>query len=108
MTIIAAPLFSVGQNYATVLAAFSSLKRIGAYLNSTEKQDAPATEVVQSEKVEATKIPVITTLPPSILLRGSFGWSEKPVLENINATILVGRVTMIIGRVGSVSGTCLP
>lgn len=106
LTIIAAPLFSVGQNYATVLAAYSSLKRIQSFLNAPERVDPRSQDLSITDKREShlsDKSGELGENASSFELRGTFGWGEKKVLDSINLQIPVGRTTAVIGRVGSVS-----
>ncbi|KAH9915163.1 P-loop containing nucleoside triphosphate hydrolase protein [Epithele typhae] len=101
LTIIAAPLFSVGQNYATVLAAYSSLKRIQSFLNAPERSDlAPTIGAVQAGEEKSVSEKASHRSPSELRLTGTFGWGEKKVLENIDVHVPVGKATAVVGRVG--------
>lgn len=110
LTIIAAPLFSVGQNYGTVLAAYGSLKRIQAFLTAPERKDPHAQDLSIVDKrgsqSDSEKSGEFGESVGTYELRGTFGWGEKKVLENIDLQIPVGKTTAIIGRVGSVTHVC--
>ncbi|KAI0752923.1 P-loop containing nucleoside triphosphate hydrolase protein [Daedaleopsis nitida] len=110
LTIIAAPLFSVGQNYGTVLAAYGSLKRIQSFLNAPERvnphtQDLSIVDKRDSQSDE--KSGELGESFGSFELRGTYGWGEKKVLENIELQISVGKTTAVIGRVGTGKTTLL-
>lgn len=110
LTIITAPLFSVGQNYGTVLAAYGSLKRIQAFLTAPERKDPHAQDLSIIDKrdsqSDSEKSGEFGESVGTYELRGTFGWGEKKVLENIDLQIPVGKITAIVGRVGSVSHVC--
>ncbi|KAI0667969.1 P-loop containing nucleoside triphosphate hydrolase protein [Trametes maxima] len=112
LTIIAAPLFSVGQNYGTVLAAYGSLKRIQAFLNAPERVNPHLQEQEIDEKGDSRSDEKSVGLPvghssASYELKGTFGWGEKTVLESIDLEIPAGKTTAVIGRVGSGKTTLL-
>ena len=106
LSIVAAPLFSVGQNYATVLAAYSSLRRIQAFLNAPERVDPRTQDLSITDKRDSRlseKSGEFGIQTREYVLKGTFGWGEKKVLENIDLRVPVGKTTAVIGRVGCVS-----
>ncbi|KAH9846462.1 P-loop containing nucleoside triphosphate hydrolase protein [Lenzites betulinus] len=112
LTIIAAPLFSVGQNYGTVLAAYGSLKRIQTFLNAPECMDPHGQDPDLVEKREYQPTPddkrsEIRETDNTFQLQGTFGWGEKKVLEDISLCVPAKKTTAIIGRVGSGKTTLL-
>ncbi|TBU48077.1 P-loop containing nucleoside triphosphate hydrolase protein [Dichomitus squalens] len=110
LTIIAAPLFSVGQNYGTVLAAYGSLKRIQSFLNAPERKDPHAVDLSITDKSDSPadeKPNELGFATGTLELRGTFGWGEKKVLESIDLQIPSGKFTAVVGRVGTGKTTLL-
>ncbi|KAJ3185200.1 hypothetical protein HDU85_001248 [Gaertneriomyces sp. JEL0708] len=98
LNIIAAPLFQVGQQYGTVLAAYSSLKRIETFLRSNEKS-IDDRDVKKSEQGKSAAISI---------KNATVGWTEAtPILSNMSTEILKDKLNMIIGRVGCGKSTFL-
>lgn len=85
LDVITNPLLIVGQRYASIMAATASIKRIEDFLRKPEKED----NRINAERIEAKD--------------AAFGTSEVTLLTNVNMTIPMEKLTMIVGPVGSVS-----
>ncbi|THU98303.1 P-loop containing nucleoside triphosphate hydrolase protein [Dendrothele bispora CBS 962.96] len=122
--IITNPLYTIGQNYPRVSAAYACVKRIEKYLLSPETgsvQDASACSsdddnsllkgddvITQAVVVDSSeKTGHITTSGCVEMDRAFVGWNEKVVLKELTTRIQSNKLTMIIGRVASGKTTFL-
>ncbi|KAL8292319.1 hypothetical protein RQP46_001785 [Phenoliferia psychrophenolica] len=90
LSTISTPLFSLGQAYAGIVAAWQSLRRIEDLLLSEEKDDARRDgegDIVFS--------------------KASFGHGKTTFLHEVSTTIPCGKLSLIVGRVGSGKSTLL-
>lgn len=107
ISIIAAPLFSVGQNYGTVMAAYSSLKRIENYLLAPEtsllqpSHPKPSSKVTPSptslnegEKMGLSAAPSISASLSSTEKKGREEREKSPYTED-NAEIGEGKLVVL-------------
>jgi ATP-binding cassette subfamily C (CFTR/MRP) protein 1 len=85
LTVITDPLLIVGQRYAQIMAATASIKRIEEFLLQPEMKDTrtPAGAIVMED--------------------ASFGTPKIVLLKNVNCSMPLKKLTMIVGPVGAVS-----
>lgn len=114
ITLTTSPLSTLFQGIPVIIAAFTSLHRIEAYLASEPRQDFrlrkreqtttdrqmdDTQSSLENEAVSATSS--LTQQPAFHISNASFGWNDKVVLKNVNVTIPRGQLCMIIGPIGS-------
>lgn len=109
----AAPLSTLFQGMPTIIAAFTSLKRIEAYLAEEPRQDFRLREGEQSaqnrhaDNLQTSPKGVVVSPSTSLsepaftISDGFFGWEDKTVLKDINVTIPQGQLCMVIGPIAS-------
>ncbi|KAJ7667519.1 P-loop containing nucleoside triphosphate hydrolase protein [Mycena polygramma] len=135
LTIISASLFAIGQGLPAVTQAYVSVQRIERYLNSPEAEHQGERDPVYHDSKDIFKFPEadsavpeklrsvflhaessVSTLPaPSRVERdqtlifdgAQIAWGNKVVLTGLNASIGLGQLTMVIGRVASGKSTLL-
>ncbi|KAJ6567387.1 P-loop containing nucleoside triphosphate hydrolase protein [Mycena vulgaris] len=133
LTIISASLFVIGQGLPAVTQAYVSVQRIEKFLSSpnSERPDGHSNNLDPKDTSKANSIdqesekspPVFLHIPRSasslsIPARGEqdetlvfdaarIAWGDKVVLDGLDATICLGQLTMIIGRVASGKSTLL-
>ncbi|KAJ7179600.1 P-loop containing nucleoside triphosphate hydrolase protein [Mycena filopes] len=136
LTIISASLFAIGQGLPAVTQAYVSVQRIERYLSSPDSEhhdDRPAVHSDSTKELPKFVEHAVPDLekPESVFLhlessasslsvppRGQEGqcltfasariaWGEKVVLDRLDATIRLGQLTMVIGRVASGKSTLL-
>ncbi|KAN0065467.1 hypothetical protein ACQY0O_001303 [Thecaphora frezii] len=89
--IVQQPLMSFGQDYAKLVAASASIKRIEAFLKEAER--GPCRERAEAEPD--------TDVPFAAVLDGAdIAWKDVTVLRDISIEFPKGCLTMICGRLG--------
>ncbi|KAJ6612168.1 P-loop containing nucleoside triphosphate hydrolase protein [Mycena sp. CBHHK59/15] len=130
LSIIATSLFAIGQGLPAVAQAYVSVQRIEKYLSSpdSEHHGDQVPEHKLGPKSLELKVPeepqsVIVQLPGSssslavatfsqdeqmlVFDQASIGWGDKIVHDRLEATISLGHLTMIVGRVATGKSTLL-
>ncbi|KAF7330867.1 P-loop containing nucleoside triphosphate hydrolase protein [Mycena venus] len=134
LTIISASLLVIGQGLPAVTQAYVSVQRIERYLSSPESKrqedrdwadpskDIPKaleTNLEVPEKprsvflhvessVSSLSAPIRGERDQTLIFDGArIAWGEKVVLDGLDATICLGQLTMVIGRVASGKSTLL-
>lgn len=107
ISLTVAPLSDLFQGMPTIIAAFTSLNRIEAYLAGEPRQDFRLREgeqLLQDPDPDdlQTSLKSTTPLEPAFAISdGFFGWDDKSVLKDINVTIPQGQLCMVIGPIAS-------
>jgi ABC-type multidrug transport system fused ATPase/permease subunit len=133
LTIISASLFAIGQGLPAVTQAYVSVRRIERYLSSPDSKHHADQDSAHfdSKNISKSLEPMldVSEKPRTVFLhvessssslsaavRGEreetliidaarIGWSDKVVLDGLDVTICLEQLTMVIGRVASVSLT---
>ncbi|PWN46197.1 P-loop containing nucleoside triphosphate hydrolase protein [Ceraceosorus guamensis] len=124
--LLEAPLLQLGQQYASILAAFASCKRIESFLRENERPERSGTLDHRSQHslrsatpvsdrkdahLSASSIEVLEPVDSTVAARferATLGWgSGKPILINVDLSIPAGKLTMICGRISSGKSTLL-
>ncbi|KAJ7122933.1 P-loop containing nucleoside triphosphate hydrolase protein [Mycena epipterygia] len=133
LAIISQSLFAIGQGLPAVTQAYVSVQRIERYLSSPDSEHhgdrddvdskytpkalesiSPAPEkpppvFLQLESsVSSLSAPIRDERDQALVLDAArIAWGDKVVLDGLDATICLGQLTMIIGRVASGKSTLL-
>ncbi|KIS69488.1 uncharacterized protein UMAG_15032 [Mycosarcoma maydis] len=106
--LIRSPLFQLGQQYASLLQAWSSMERIEAFLTSEVRPDVQST---MSEDLTPCSAPTASNsralTHAAIFKDASLGWGQETVLADVNIVIPAGTLTMICGQLGQGKSTLL-
>ncbi|KAK0437445.1 P-loop containing nucleoside triphosphate hydrolase protein [Desarmillaria tabescens] len=95
ISIISTPLFSVRQNYGTVLAAYSSIKRLETYLLSTEASIERLNKKLGEKDEQLDQKAVVT------MRNVHLGWKDRVVLSEVNISIESQMLNMVIRRIAT-------
>ena len=114
--LISEPLLTLGQQWGSMVTAWASFKRIEDFLLCEEKatnkfkpqkDSSTAEDMAESKELEMELIQRVT--PHLELRNASYGLKGKvTLLEDISLDLTVPALWMIMGRVGSVSGSYRP
>ena len=88
---IFAPIESLGMEIQTIQSAMAGVKRIDAFLSQTERAIPP-------EREKAARGDVV-------LSHVTFGYVEKPVIQNFSMTVKEGEQVTLVGRTGAGKST---
>ncbi len=88
---IFAPIESLGMEIQTIQSAMAGVKRIDAFLSQTERAIPP-------EREKAARGDVV-------LSHVTFGYVEKPVIQDFSMTVKEGEQVMLVGRTGAGKST---
>ena len=88
---IFAPIESLGMEIQTIQAAMAGVKRIDAFLSQTERAIPP-------EREKAARGDVV-------LSHVTFGYEEKPVIQDFSMTVKEGEQVTLVGRTGAGKST---
>ena len=88
---IFAPIESLGMEIQTIQSAMAGVKRIDAFLSQTERAIPP-------EREKAARGDVV-------LSHVTFGYEEKPVIQDFSMTVKVGEQVTLVGRTGAGKST---
>ncbi|GAC94763.1 ABC multidrug transporter [Pseudozyma hubeiensis SY62] len=107
--LIRSPLFQLGQQYASLLQARSSMERIQAFLTSEVKPDVQSAigEDMNAGSAAETGSDGQALRHAAIFRNASLGWAEETVLANVNIEIPAGKLTMVCGQLGQGKSTLL-
>lgn len=107
--LIRRPLFQLGQQYASLLQARSSMERIQTFLTSEEKPDVRSAigEDMNAGSAAPTGSDGQALRHAAIFKNASLGWAEETVLANVNIEIPAGKLTMVCGQLGQGKSTLL-
>jgi ABC-type multidrug transport system fused ATPase/permease subunit len=121
IAILEVPLMQMGQQYASIISAYASIKRIEVFLREKERPSAAGTNMrpesaasLSSTRDHKTRPSVdsntsieVESAAAATFKEATIGWAGKPVLTNVALTIPRGRLTMVCGRIGSGKSTLL-
>lgn len=122
IAILETPLLQIGQQYASIVSAYASIKRIEAFLRETERPPAAGTNLRPASAASLNSTRDHKTRPASVnsdfsvdvdgaaaatLKEATIGWAGKPVLTNVTLSIPRGRLSMVCGRIGAGKSTLL-
>lgn len=97
MLLVQGPLGTIGQQYARLSVAFSSLRRIQDFLQ------APTLELTASHPVDKSSGSFA-----AVFENATISWKEEePVLKNINFKLQAGKLTLVTGNLASGKSTLL-
>ena len=88
---IFAPIESLGMEIQTIQSAMAGVKRIDAFLSQTERAIPP-------EREKAARGDVV-------LSHVTFGYEEKPVIQDFSMTVKEGEQVTLVGRTGAGKST---
>ncbi len=88
---IFAPIESLGTEIQTIQSAMAGVKRIDAFLSQTERAIPP-------EREKAARGDVV-------LSHVTFGYEEKPVIQDFSMTVKEGEQVTLVGRTGAGKST---
>ena len=88
---IFAPIESLGMEIQTIQSAMAGVKRINAFLSQTERAIPP-------EREKAARGDVV-------LSHVTFGYEEKPVIQDFSMTVKEGEQVTLVGRTGAGKST---
>ena len=88
---IFAPIESLGMEIQSIQSAMAGVKRIDAFLAQPERTVPPEGEKVARGDVALSHV--------------TFGYGEKPVLEDFSLTVKQGEQVMLVGRTGAGKST---
>ena len=88
---IFAPIESLGMEIQTIQSAMAGVKRIDAFLSQTERAIPP-------EREKAARGDVV-------LSHVTFGYGEKPVIQDFSMTVKEGEQVTLVGRTGAGKST---
>lgn len=88
---IFAPIESLGMEIQTIQSAMAGVKRIDAFLSQTERAIPP-------EREKAARGDVV-------LSHVTFGYEEKPVIQDFSMTVKEGEQVTLVGRTGTGKST---
>ena len=88
---IFAPIESLGMEIQTIQSAMAGVKRIDAFLSQTERTIPP-------EREKAARGDVV-------LSHVTFGYEEKPVIQDFSMTVKEGEQVTLVGRTGAGKST---
>ena len=88
---IFAPIESLGMEIQTIQSAIAGVKRIDAFLSQTERAIPP-------EREKAARGDVV-------LSHVTFGYEEKPVIQDFSMTVKEGEQVTLVGRTGAGKST---
>ena len=88
---IFAPIESLGMEIQTIQSAMAGVKRIDAFLSQTERAIPP-------EREKAARGDVV-------LSHVTFGYKEKPVIQDFSMTVKEGEQVTLVGRTGAGKST---
>ena len=88
---IFAPIESLGMEIQTIQSAMAGVKRIDAFLSQTERAIPP-------ERKKAARGDVV-------LSHVTFGYEEKPVIQDFSMTVKEGEQVTLVGRTGAGKST---
>lgn len=88
---IFAPIESLGMEIQTIQSAMSGVKRIDAFLAQPERE-------IPGERSTAARGDVV-------LSHVTFGYGERPVLQNLSFTVKEGEQVTLVGRTGAGKST---
>lgn len=108
-SIIQDPLLKIGQEFAYLLQAWASMKRIEDFLNSEDRPDMQnAVDAGLAAQAAAAVGPDRDEAGYAVKFENAdLGWAEQVVLAGINVEIPRGALTMICGRLGTGKSTFL-
>ncbi|SPQ21485.1 0a5b51b6-253b-4161-aad1-e30c33b8129a [Thermothielavioides terrestris] len=112
INLLAAPLGFLFQMIPNLLASFTCLNRIQAFLEQDSRVDFRESPAPGNLRVGIDGENLCSHHPPSLashklqITGGSFGWDpDKLILKDINLSIPVSRLTMVVGPVASGKST---
>ena len=88
---IFAPIESLGMEIQTIQSAIAGVKRIDAFLSQTERAIPPEWEKAARGDV--------------VLSHVTFGYEEKPVIQDFSMTVKEGEQVTLVGRTGAGKST---
>ena len=88
---IFAPIESLGMEIQTIQSALAGVKRIDAFLSQPERDIPKSSSVNTSGDVALTHV--------------TFGYGEKPVLQDFSMTVKEGEQVTLVGRTGAGKST---
>ena len=88
---IFAPIESLGMEIQTIQSAMAGVKRIDAFLSQTERAIPPEREKAAHGDV--------------VLSHVTFGYEEKPVIQDFSMTVKEGEQVTLVGRTGAGKST---
>ena len=88
---IFAPIESLGMEIQTIQSALAGVKRIDAFLSQPERDIPKSSSVNASGDVALTHV--------------TFGYGEKPVLQDFSMTVKEGEQVTLVGRTGAGKST---
>ncbi|PWN49672.1 hypothetical protein IE53DRAFT_388080 [Violaceomyces palustris] len=109
VTLVEEPLLLVGQNYARIVTAFASLKRIDAFLREEER----AVAITTTDKPPRVLISTNTEgqgqviRPAARFKDANIGFKDTTILSGIDIAFPKGKLTMLCGRLGCGKSTLL-
>lgn len=106
ISILQGPLKQIGQDYAFLLGALASLKRIEVFLK--QDQSPVLIEMNSQDEHEDLNDEDEDESVAVSFCKADIGWrSGDPVLREVDLEIPIGKLTMVCGRVGSGKSTLL-
>ncbi|EPQ30723.1 uncharacterized protein PFL1_01624 [Pseudozyma flocculosa PF-1] len=109
VAIIQEPLLRFGQDYAKLLAANASVKRIEAFLNEQEcgpLRDQAVAAFVDPAQADA-RSSSSTSAAAAVLEGADLAWKDNVVLRGVSVEFPRGQLTMICGRLGEGKSTLI-